>query len=365
VTGLLLFAFVPQLSAYKNFKTYFYAVTVSIYLSKVIVLFFLIIDDIIRLFRWFFEKLFYSNSKTGQMGGSDISRISFLSQAGLLIGGGLLALLTKGMIKGAYAYEVRNTKLKLDKLPESFRGLRMLQISDIHSGSWMDEAAVQHGIDMIKAQNADIIFFTGDLVNNHTDEVYPWMKHLAQIQAPMGVYSILGNHDYGDYAVWPSEEAKRANLEKLKKVHADLGWNLMMNQHTYLEKGGSKIGLIGIENWGRGHRWPKYGRLDEAVRGMEEVPVKILLSHDPSHWNAQVTTDHKDIDLMLAGHTHGFQFGVEWKNFRWSPSKWAYEQWADLYKDGNQYLYVNRGFGFIGYPGRVGIMPEITVIELV
>jgi predicted MPP superfamily phosphohydrolase len=191
------------------------------------------------------------------------------------------------------------------------------------------------------------------------------MGILSEIQAPMGVYSILGNHDYGDYVAWDSPEEKIANLEKLKQKHKDLGWKLLLNEHTYLEMGETKIGLIGVENWGRGKRWPKYGKLKEAVQGMDEVPVKILLSHDPSHWEAEVTTMHKDIDLMLAGHTHGMQFGVEWKGFRWSPSQWAYKQWADLYSENEQYLYVNRGFGFLGYPGRVGILPEITVIELV
>lgn len=365
IITLLCLMFVPQLAPYKNFKTYFYAITVGIYMSKLVIVFFLLLDDFIRLVRWVFQKLFYSQSISEIDGGQDLGRITFLSQLGLILGGGLFAMLTKGMIKGVYDYQVHRTQLKLKNLPEAFRGLKILQISDIHSGSWQNEHKVHQGIELIKAQNADVIFFTGDLVNNTADEVVPWMELLGQIKAPMGVYSILGNHDYGDYVAWPSPEEKAANLEALKAAHKKMGWNLMLNEHTYLTRGDSKIGLIGIENWGRGARWPKYGNLKEAKAGMENVPVKILLSHDPSHWEAQIITDHKDIDLMLAGHTHGMQFGVEWGSFRWSPSRWAYKQWADLYTDQEQHLYVNRGFGFLGYPGRVGILPEITVIELV
>ncbi len=365
VITLLCLMFIPQLTPYKNFKTYFYAIVVGIYMSKLLIVFFLLIDDFIRLVRWVFQKLFYSQSISEIDGGQDLGRITFLSQLGLILGGGLFAMLTKGMIKGVYDYQVHRTQLKLKNLPDAFKGFKILQISDIHSGSWQNEHKVQKGIELIKAQNADVIFFTGDLVNNAAEEVVPWMDLLSEIKAPMGVYSILGNHDYGDYVAWPSPEEKAANLESLKAAHKKMGWNLMLNEHTYLTRGDSKIGLIGIENWGRGARWPKYGRLAEAKAGMENVPVKILLSHDPSHWEAQVITDHKDIDLMLAGHTHGMQFGVEWGSFRWSPSRWAYKQWADLYTNQEQHLYVNRGFGFLGYPGRVGILPEITVIELV
>lgn len=365
VIMLLILLFVPVLAPLKDFKTYFYAMTIAIYMSKLIVVFFLIFDDIIRLFRWIFQELFYSTSVADIEGGSDLGRLKFLSQAGLLIGGGLLAMLTKGLIKGGYDYQVHYTKLKLKNLPDAFRGLKILQISDIHSGSWRDEHKVQQGIEMIRQQKADVVFFTGDLVNNSADEVTPWMQHLSAIKAPMGVYSILGNHDYGDYLAWDSAEAKAQNLQNLKEAHRQLGWKLMTNEHTYLERGDAKIGLIGVENWGLGKRWPKYGKLKESMIGMEDVPVKILLSHDPSHWEAEVTTNHQDIDLMFAGHTHGMQFGVEWGKFRWSPSRWAYKQWADLYQDKEQFLYVNRGFGFLGFPGRVGILPEITVIELI
>jgi predicted MPP superfamily phosphohydrolase len=187
----------------------------------------------------------------------------------------------------------------------------------------------------------------------------------GRLKAPLGVYSTLGNHDYGDYVAWPTKEEKSANLDNLKQVHAQMGWRLLMNEHVLLEKGTDKIALLGIENWGAKGRFPKYGKMNEAHPGTEQIPFKILLSHDPSHWDAQVKTEYPDIDLMLAGHTHGMQFGLENPYFKWSPVQWMYKQWAGLYEEGNQKLYVNRGFGFIGYPGRVGIMPEITVIELV
>ncbi len=365
VVMLILFIFVPQLAQYKTFKTYFYAITVGIYMSKLLVVFFLLIDDFIRLIRWVFQKIFYSQSIDEIGGGEDLGRLTFLSQMALLLGGGLFALLTKGMIKGVYDYRVHTTKLKLPNLPVEFKGLKIVQVSDIHSGSWQNEHKVQQGIEMIKQQQADVIFFTGDLVNNTASEVEPWMNLLSEIKAPMGVFSILGNHDYGDYVSWNSPEEKQSNLNTLKDAHHKLGWKLLLNEHTYLQRGDAKIGLVGVENWGLGKRWPKYGNIKKAMEGMDDVPVKILLSHDPSHWEGQVTKDHKDIDLMLAGHTHGMQFGVEWGDFRWSPSRWAYKQWADLYSQNEQYLYVNRGFGFLGYPGRVGILPEITVIELV
>lgn len=222
-----------------------------------------------------------------------------------------------------------------------------------------------HGVDLIMQQKADVILFTGDLVNDRHDEALEYIDVFNQLQAPLGVYSTLGNHDYGDYVSWDSQHAKTENLNKLKQVHATMGWRLLMNEHIALEKNGEKIALLGIENWGAKGRFPKYGKMSEAYANTQQYPFKILMSHDPSHWDAEVKTKYPDIDLMLAGHTHGMQFGVELPYFKFSPVQWMYKQWAGLYEDGRQKLYVNRGFGFIGYPGRVGILPEITVIELV
>jgi predicted MPP superfamily phosphohydrolase len=223
---------------------------------------------------------------------------------------------------------------------------------------------VAHGIDRVLAEKPDLILFTGDLVNDISKEVDPYKEIFSRLKAPMGVFSTLGNHDYGDYIWWETPELKKANLDRLKQLQADMGWRLLMNEHVALEKDGQQIALIGIENWSAKARFPKHGRLDEAYAGTEKYPFKILMSHDPSHWDAEVRPHYPDIDLALAGHTHGMQFGVEIPGLKWSPVQYVYKQWAGLYEEGRQKLYVNRGFGFIGYPGRVGILPEITVIEL-
>jgi uncharacterized protein len=210
----------------------------------------------------------------------------------------------------------------------------------------------------------DLILFTGDLVNNESSEMSGFTDVFSSLKAPLGVYSVLGNHDYGDYHEWPDAESKRINLENLKQLQAEMGWRLLMNENVVLEKNNERIALIGIENWSSKARFPKYGKLPQAYEGTKDIPFKILMSHDPSHWDAEVRPSFPDIDLMLSGHTHGMQFGVEIPWLKWSPVQYVYKQWAGLYQEGRQRLYVNRGFGFIGYPGRVGILPEITMIEL-
>ena len=257
--------------------------------------------------------------------------------------------------------------MRFASLPDAFKGLRIVQISDIHTGSFDNHEAVAHGIQRVMDQKADIILFTGDLVNNHAVEVdKKYQEIYSRLNAPMGVYSTLGNHDYGDYVQWPSPEAKKENLQTLKDMHAAMGWRLLMNEHVVLEKGADKIALIGIENWSAKANFPKYGDMQKATAGLQEknIPFKILLSHDPSHWDAQVCVDYKDVNLTLSGHTHGMQFGIDSKIFKWSPVQYMYKQWAGIYEAGEQSLYVNRGFGFLGYPGRLGVLPEITVIEL-
>lgn len=239
-----------------------------------------------------------------------------------------------------------------------------MQISDIHSGSFASREPLLKALKIIKEQNADVIFFTGDLVNNLSLETDDYVDIFKEIKAPMGVFSTLGNHDYGDYMQWNSKEEKIKNLDRLKSVHAQSGWKLLMNEHQVLQRGEDKIAVIGIENWGAHMHFPKYGDMKKAYSGAEQYPVKLLLSHDPSHWDAQVRKEYGDIDITFSGHTHGFQFGIEIPGFRWSPSQYVYKQWAGLYNEGKQYLYVNRGLGFLGYPGRVGILPEITVMEL-
>jgi len=293
-----------------------------------------------------------------------ISRSLFLSWLGIGVGGGLFGTLLYGF-GNKYRYRVEKLKLHFENLPDAFRGMKMVHISDIHSGSLEDHAAVKKGIQKIQELKPDIVFFTGDLVNNTATEMEDKIELFSSIQAPMGVYSILGNHDYGDYVQWGSPDEKKQNLDALKATHAKLGWRLLLNENISIEKDGQTLGLIGIENWGARANFSKYGDLKKAYQGAEDHSFKILLSHDPSHWEAQVCKEYNDIDLMLSGHTHGMQFGVEIPGFRWSPVQYVYKQWGGLYKNNHQHLYVNRGFGFLGYPGRVGILPEITVIELI
>jgi uncharacterized protein len=293
-----------------------------------------------------------------------ITRLKFLSYISVGIAAVPFLSLVYGMFRGAFRYTLHEVTVKSPKLPAAFHGLRIVQISDIHTGSFTDNSHLEKAFSIVLDQKPDIIFFTGDLVNNSTDETIGFLDTYKKLNAPMGVYSVFGNHDYGDYIQWDSPEAKAANLEALKKVHADSGWRLLMNEHVALERNGEKIALLGIENWGGSLHFPKYGKMDLAHKGTEEYPFKILLSHDPSHWSKQVKQEYKDVDLTLSGHTHGMQFGIEIPGFKWSPVKYLYPQWAGLYKEGDQYLYVNRGLGFLGYPGRVGIWPEITVMTL-
>lgn len=292
------------------------------------------------------------------------ARSAALVKIGLSIAAVPFFSLLYGMVKGAHRYQVRNVSLKLKNLPEAFRGLKIVQISDIHTGSFYDKSAVSKGIDLILKQKPDLIFFTGDLVNNEASEVVDYLDLFKKIQAPMGVFSVLGNHDYGDYVFWASAEAKKENLQQLMAHQKNLGWRLLMDEHVTLEKNGETMAVIGIQNWGAKGRFPKYGNLKKAYEGSEKHPVKLLLSHDPSHWEAQVLPEYPEIDAMFSGHTHGMQFGIDIPGLKWSPVQYMYKQWAGLYENGTQKLYVNRGFGFIGYPGRVGIWPEITTITL-
>ncbi|SMO38595.1 metallophosphoesterase [Solitalea koreensis] len=292
-----------------------------------------------------------------------LSRSQFLSRAALISASIPFATMSFGIIDGVYDYKVKRVKLRLPNLPKSFEGLKIGQISDIHSGSFYSKKAVNGGIDLLLAEKPDAVFFTGDLVNEQTDEVRDYMDIFSRVKTPLGVYSTLGNHDYGDYKQWASPQAKKQNLDDLKQVHKRMGWDLLMNEHRFIEQGGDKLAIIGIENWGTG-RFPKYGRMDLATPGTEDAAVRLLLSHDPSHWRAQVLKDYPQIDAMFAGHTHGMQFGIQFGSFQWSPIQYVYPEWAGFYKEGNQQLYVNVGYGFLGYPGRVGIYPEITIFEL-
>jgi len=347
----------------KASRTYVFATVVGLFFSKMVASIFLAVDDIRRGSMWIIGKLFSNPSIEVSQASDGITRSTFLSWMGLALGGGLFGTLVYGF-NNKYRYHLNRIRLSFENLPASFKGLKIVHISDIHSGSFMDKKAVQRGVDKILKEEPDLVLFTGDLVNDRSVEMKDYMDVFNRLKAPLGVYSTLGNHDYGDYVRWESKEAKAANLERLKQVHGELGWRLLMNEHVVLEKGSDTIAILGIENWSAKGNFPKYGKMHEAYPGAEKHPFKILMSHDPSHWDGEVLKKYPDIDLTLSGHTHGMQFGVELPGFRWSPIQYVYKQWAGLYESGNQKLYVNRGFGFIGYPGRVGILPEITVIEL-
>ncbi len=327
------------------------------YISKFLIISVLLIDDIRRFISLIINRF-------NQNAGTDLSRSRFLSQLGIVLGSVPFVTLTYGMIRNPYRYQLYKKTVKIVDLPSELEGLKIVQISDIHSGSFTFKEPVLNAIEMINNAKADLVFFTGDIVNNVATEMLPFIGVFNKIQAKYGVYSIFGNHDYGDYAEWESSAAKQANLDLLKDIHKKMGWDLLLNENRMLDINGKPVAVIGVENYSALARFPKYGDLQKAYEGAANANLKLLLSHDPTHWDAQVTKDFSDIDITFSGHTHGFQFGVEIPGFRWSPAQYIYEQWAGLYQKGKQYLYVNRGLGFIGYPGRVGILPEVTLIEL-
>ncbi|MEO5978461.1 MAG: metallophosphoesterase [Chryseolinea sp.] len=333
----------------------------GIYFSKLFAVLILFVDDLGRGVRWLASLFTRQNGEA--LPGEAINRSEFLAKTAMVAATIPFGAMTYGIISGAHDYRVRRVTVKLPNLPKSFDGMKIGQVSDIHSGSFFNKTAVKGGVEMMMREKPDIIFFTGDLVNNEASEVKDYINIFDKLRAPHGVFSITGNHDYGDYHHWSSDQAKARNFEDLIEAHRLLGFRLLMNENETITINDEKISVLGIENWGGG-RFAKYGKLDQAYRGSEESPVKLLLSHDPSHWDAQVRPLFPDIDLMFAGHTHGFQFGVELGNFKWSPSQYAYKQWAGLHQEGSQYLYVNRGFGYLGYPGRIGMPPELTILEL-
>ena len=291
------------------------------------------------------------------------SRRRFVSLIGMGVAAIPFAGMIYGMLWGRYNYRVVKHTLYFDDLPEAFDGYRVVHISDIHSGSFDNTEKVQYGIDMINAQQGDVIFFTGDLVNNKAEEMRPWIAHFKQLHAKDGVYSVLGNHDYGDYVQWDSPDEKAKNLETLKQIHQQLGFCLLNNESVFLSRGKQRIAVVGVENWGQG--FVKKGNLKQALSQVDKKDFKILLSHDPTHWQYEVLKDPNFIHLTLSGHTHGMQFGIEIPGvIKWSPAGWRYKYWGGVYKEKDRYINVNRGFGYLAFPGRVGMPPEITVIEL-
>lgn len=343
----------------------------SAYAAKLLPILFLMISDVIRGSKIMIKAIHrkHEKGKLKSKGNATIPRSRFIRQIGLASGGLLFFGLLAGMIKWVHDFRIHRHSLRLANLPRSFSGLKIVQISDLHLGSWTSKAALEDVVNTINDMKPDLIFITGDLVDYRTDEVTPFEQSLKKLKARRGIFTVLGNHDYGDYSRWPSANAKAENMRELFRFFNRMNWKLLKNEHELLTNHDGSIAVMGVENWGAIARFPQYGDLKKAYQGAERADVKILLSHDPSHWDAVVNKDFNDIDLTFSGHTHGFQFGIEMNNFRWSPAQYAYKQWAGLYSrqfdaQKTQYLYVNRGLGTVGYPGRVGILPEITVFEL-
>lgn len=321
---------------------------------------FMLLEDVFRLGTWAYQKL---AGVSATEGGTFPSRRRFLSTMALGIAALPFGALLYGMYRGKYNYKVLEYTLEFDDLPQAFDGYRITQISDVHSGSFDNAEKVSYGIDLINQQESDVLLFTGDMVNNKAEEMYPWKQVFSKLKARDGKFSVLGNHDYGDYTSWESVEAKAQNLEDLKQLQRDMGFDLLLNESRYLQKDGDRIALVGVENWGEGFK--TVGDLKKAASGISKNDFKILMSHDPTHWEKEVIQDDYHYHLTLSGHTHGMQFGLEvpgW--FKISPVRLRYKYWAGIYEELGQFINVNRGFGFIGYPGRFGIWPEITVITL-
>lgn len=328
------------------------------YFSKFLIIMVLIFGDIGQILLSFFDSI---------VGGLsfEYGRTKLLSQVAVAVGVIPFFTLLYGILRNQYRYKIYNTSVSIPDLPEALEGLKIVQISDIHSGSFTKKHPIKTAIDMINDQKADLVFFTGDMVNSISYEMEPFVDIFDKIKSRYGIFSILGNHDYGDYVRWENASQKVANLENLKNIHQRLGWDLILNDHRMIKIKGEEVAVIGVENYSAHGRFMKYGDLSKANQGTDDAGLKLLLSHDPSHWEDEVLEKFQDIHITFSGHTHGAQFGLEIPGIiKWSPIKYVYKQWAGLYQKNKQYLYVNRGFGFLGYPGRVGILPEITVMEL-
>ncbi len=337
---------------------WFFTFLVLSLVPKLIILAVLFSEDLIRLLAGFWGLI--SNTSSDEF---LPDRRKFVSQTALVLSALPFIGVLHGVFFGKYRFRVLKHTLEFDDLPESFDGLTITQISDIHSGSFDNAEKIEYAVNLVNEQQSDLLLFTGDLVNNRSDEMDPWIETFAKLKAPMGKFSILGNHDYGDYVEWPTEEAKQANLEKLYEVHKKIGFNLLLNENVRLQKGQSHIDLIGVENWGKG--FAQHGDLKKATENLSNESFKILMSHDPSHFDEEIKKFGKFIHLTLSGHTHGMQFGIEIPGFiKWSPVSLRYKKWAGMYQELGRYLHVNRGFGFLAFPGRAGIWPEITVITL-
>ncbi len=339
---------------------YAVAFFIAIIVPKIVLIIMMFGEDVFRMFEALYRYLGFGNRTNSYFS----SRRAFVAKLALGLASIPLASIIYGVYKGRYNYKVLRYSLCFEDLPEAFDGYKLTQISDIHSGSFDDIEKVRYAVDLINEQNSDVILFTGDIVNNKAEELEPFKTVFNKLKAKDGLFSVLGNHDYGDYVHWESASAKHKNLEDLKKLQKEIGFKLLLNDSVYLNKNGQRIALVGVENWGAGG-FKKAGDLQRASRALHKDDFKILMSHDPSHWEKKVLKDPYHYHLTLSGHTHGMQFGIDIPGWiKWSPVKWRYKQWAGIYKELGQYINVNRGFGYLAFPGRIGMWPEITVIEL-
>lgn len=361
LTNLILqFVWHPDRSQVSGYRDFAVTLFLGLFAAQAVMMLFMVGEDIYR----FSEGIFNSLSRKQENTSFLPSRRAFISKVGLGLAALPFGAILYGAWKGKYNYQVREYEITFDDLPEAFDGYRITQLSDIHVGSFDDKEEVKYAVKLANEQRSDLMLFTGDLVNNVASELYGWEEIFGSLTARDGVYSVLGNHDYGDYASWDSREAKEANMTELQDIQKKMGWKLLLDEHIKITKDQDEIAIVGVQNWGGG-RFPKYGNLEKASSGLRDEEFKILLSHDPTHWDLQVKDDHKKYHLTLSGHTHGMQFGIEIPGFiKLSPAWFAYKKWAGIYKEADQFLNVNRGFGFLGYSGRAGIWPEITVITL-
>jgi len=360
VTILFLAAITITTHYLTRFQEWALSLFLTFLITKLFFIIVLLLGDIVRFFWGIIRRL--NKPKPVRSEPFFPSRRRFIAEAGILLASIPFTGFLYAIFKGKYDYRLHEVTLYFDELPASFDGFTITQLSDFHSGSFDNMSAVTRGIEIAKAQQSDLFVFTGDLVNNMAWEVEPYISLFGQLKAPYGQFSILGNHDYGDYAQWDSPEQKAANLEKLKQNHQRLGYRLMLNENTVIQKGPDQLALIGVENWGRG--FIQVGDIDQALQGVDKNAFKILLSHDPTHWEEKIRYHPTTIHLTLSGHTHGAQFGIETDKLRWSPLQGRYLDWAGLAHEKNRYLYVNRGFGFLAFSGRLGIWPEITKLTL-
>jgi len=356
--------FVPITTWSPAFRTYLFGIVFTIVASKLFPVSFLILDDIIRFFKIiisYFRKAIVQKEERK----IDFKRLKILQIFGVSSGLIVFVFLMLGMFLWVYDFKIKIEKIYLEDLPTEFNNLTIVQISDLHLGSWAVKNPLRKVVDLINEQTPDLVFFTGDLVNFTTDEAFRVENILRNIKSKYGVFCILGNHDYGNYSQWKSKEAKEENMRQMFQFYKDINWNLLLDTNYILNKNKEKIAIIGVENWGAHARFPKYGNIEKALKGTENIPIKLLLSHDPSHWDLIISQNHHDIDITFSGHTHGFQFGIDFAGILWSPAEKLYKHWTGLYSNNSdQFLYVNPGIGTIGYPGRIGILPEISLIIL-